>query len=113
MGKLFFFGYFILVPVPYLPFISPFIRKGLFDDEYRGYQTKCPHNRGEPEGNMDSFFVRAPYNSLSRWVELSNISQGLSNLSDNLNKSYDNYLDIILILENVRTSSISAPESLL
>ena len=37
---------------------------------------------------MDSFFVRAPYNDLSCWVELSDINQGLSNLSDNLNKSY-------------------------
>ena len=37
---------------------------------------------------MDSFFVRAPYNDLSCWVELFDISQGLSNLSNDLNKLY-------------------------
>ena len=37
---------------------------------------------------MDGFFIRAPYNGLSWWVKLFDISQGFSNLSDNLNKSY-------------------------
>ena len=66
----------LLVLALYPPFISPFIRKGPFYDEYRRYQTKHRHNRREPESNMDGFFVRAPYSSLSRWVELSDISQG-------------------------------------
>ena len=33
---------------------------------------------------MDSIFVRAPYSGLSMWVELFDISQGLSNVSNNL-----------------------------
>ena len=54
---------------------------------------------------MDSFFVRAPYSSLSRWVELSDISQGLSNLLDNLNKPW--VAINLLIRYNNRTQECS------